>query len=688
MAVQFKITDKFGVQIIFDNERTFNIASPETVNVYADVDSSVINLTQSFANRGSSYQIKDLPVLEITGRPSDDVLEVAEWLAFTYFNKVMVGIDIEDLITSESNPLTVFVPDGSGGVESTGYGIFGTFNWGLDNDNIKGYFQYDASTDKLKLFKQVGAVFVEFGSLEDFADHISDTNNPHLTSLQQAIDEGNTVVGSVEFQNSTSGVVFKDDNNDITGYIAGTPDFGVSIFGTSDGVNSDKPITLAGNTVIIGNDNLLIQKEGAETGDFLRIINAIVVNGRTLFTVDAVALETTLYSEKFENGSNVTLLNGVWTNIVQSTNLNNTYTDGNSQATYSFQCVNNNNSDRTLEFSITNNDGTPSEVFTRNLPNKGTITIISGSDSVTGGDIVSGSTIEIQARTINGTGVTVQGSITPTTLSIEQNTNTTNLIQSSDIKTFSSSLDVNVLNKVTANDNYFLPELSSITYQEDKIELIIYNDSDNIATIRSIGADVINLPQNKQTTSIKIYPYESYRFFAESKDNGFWGVLESNKRTSRVVESNLDAKSFVNQLPNGTDSPLQATFGPAQGVISDPVMIDALGNTTFNEEGVYRILIEMEYGRNGNAGESELRFRGKLNGQPIGIVLSAILDSSRIRVPLAVSFWGSFSQSDVLTFEFYRDSSGNNSGGLYTSSSSLAGWDDSPSARLLIQRLV
>jgi len=165
MAIEFEKTDKFGVRITFDSVRSFNVASPETVNVSADSASSVINLTQTFASRGSSYQIKDLPVLEIVGRPSDDVLEVAEWLAFTYFNKVMEGIDIEDLITSETNPLTVFVPDGNGGLTSTGFGIFTTFNWGPDNENIRGYFEYDNATDSVKLFRKIGENFVEFGAL-------------------------------------------------------------------------------------------------------------------------------------------------------------------------------------------------------------------------------------------------------------------------------------------------------------------------------------------------------------------------------------------------------------------------------------------------------------------------------------------------------------------------------------------
>ena len=48
----------------------------------------------------------------------------------------------------------------------------------------------------------------------------------------------------------------------------------------------------------------------------------------------------------------------------------------------------------------------------------------------------------------------------------------------------------------------------------------------------------------------------------------------------------------------------------------------------------------------------------------------------------------SISENDTLSFEILRDSSGNNSGGLFTSSTTLVGWNDSPSARIVINRFI
>ena len=54
------------------------------------------------------------------------------------------------------------------------------------------------------------------------------------------------------------------------------------------------------------------------------------------------------------------------------------------------------------------------------------------------------------------------------------------------------------------------------------------------------------------------------------------GTVEASF-TEQVVLNGFDTN---NQIPFGTDNPLQVTFGSAQFGPSDPVELDALGNIT------------------------------------------------------------------------------------------------------------
>ena len=99
------------------------------------------------------------------------------------------------------------------------------------------------------------------------------------------------------------------------------------------------------------------------------------------------------------------------------------------------------------------------------------------------------------------------------------------------------------------------------------------------------------------------------------------------------------------------------------------------------------INIDAEYGRTGGAGESELRLRAVIAGVPQPPVLSAKLDDADVRIPFVSTFELNTFEGMTLEFELVRDPSGNNSGGLYSATTTATGWDDSPSARILINRL-
>ena len=62
------------------------------------------------------------------------------------------------------------------------------------------------------------------------------------------------------------------------------------------------------------------------------------------------------------------------------------------------------------------------------------------------------------------------------------------------------------------------------------------------------------------------------------------GILSLASPAATLV---LDAASFNSQAPASLDIPIQVEFGPAQGTVSDPVMLSAAGAITFNEPGLY-----------------------------------------------------------------------------------------------------
>ncbi len=71
----------------------------------------------------------------------------------------------------------------------------------------------------------------------------------------------------------------------------------------------------------------------------------------------------------------------------------------------------------------------------------------------------------------------------------------------------------------------------------------------------------------------------------------------------------LLAESFVNQSPTGLDVTTTVTFGPAQFGPTDPVMIDAAGLITINQDiDSITVAILLAFGRSGGVGASRVFF--------------------------------------------------------------------------------
>lgn len=159
--------------------------------------------------------------------------------------------------------------------------------------------------------------------------------------------------------------------------------------------------------------------------------------------------------------------------------------------------------------------------------------------------------------------------------------------------------------------------------------------------------------------------------------------------TDFTVSDVLSGQSTAgSQLPSTTDTILQVEFGPALNGPSDPATLSSAGAITINDAGLYHIKAKFQFGRSGGAGTALLHLRRLLNGVQDGNTHSfKITDADHI-AEFVDEIWVDSSASDVITYEIIRDSTGNDSGGLLLTNPTLAGWDDSPTAYILVQQFV
>ena len=160
------------------------------------------------------------------------------------------------------------------------------------------------------------------------------------------------------------------------------------------------------------------------------------------------------------------------------------------------------------------------------------------------------------------------------------------------------------------------------------------------------------------------------------------------KHEEQVV---LNASSFSDQVPSGTDSLMQIEFGAAQGTGSDPVEMDASGSVTINRSDQYNLSLVVEFGRTGASGSFALIFfRILIDGVQFGDSRSAQLDNPNGAFPVQFAVPLDLLATQVLTAEFWRDSSGFDAGSLLSKTPTLGGTNPAPSASIIltINRLV
>lgn len=156
--------------------------------------------------------------------------------------------------------------------------------------------------------------------------------------------------------------------------------------------------------------------------------------------------------------------------------------------------------------------------------------------------------------------------------------------------------------------------------------------------------------------------------------------------TPQGYKSVLAAFSAGNQTPSALDTPLQVNFGSPQATTD--VNLAANGTITFNTDGDYAITLLVRFGRTALGGNAVILSRYLVNDvQGLNTNAISLPDANSI-TPFSVNLFVTAIAGDTFKLQIMRDSSGVNVGGLTALVPTLAGWNVSPSATIVVSKYV
>lgn len=159
-----------------------------------------------------------------------------------------------------------------------------------------------------------------------------------------------------------------------------------------------------------------------------------------------------------------------------------------------------------------------------------------------------------------------------------------------------------------------------------------------------------------------------------------------NKPTSVGYKQLLTSSSTAgSQLPSTTNTPLQIEFGT--GATTADATLNVAGLLTFHTPGQYIISTFLRFGRTGGAGQAIVFNRFLINGAQALNSNSCTLADSQVIIPFSANLLVDITTpGTTFAMEIMRDSAGINNGGLYQTLSSLVGWNNSPSATVVVYK--
>lgn len=144
--------------------------------------------------------------------------------------------------------------------------------------------------------------------------------------------------------------------------------------------------------------------------------------------------------------------------------------------------------------------------------------------------------------------------------------------------------------------------------------------------------------------------------------------------------------SAATQNPSALDTPLQVEFG-AGGVFPEATLA-ANGLLTFNTTGDFIVTLFLRFGRTSGAGSAILLNRFLLNGVQ-GLNSNALkLGDADTVIPFSTSVNLTVTAGTTFQVQIMRDSAGVNNGGLTRILPTVASWNLSPTATIVVSKYV
>jgi hypothetical protein len=152
---------------------------------------------------------------------------------------------------------------------------------------------------------------------------------------------------------------------------------------------------------------------------------------------------------------------------------------------------------------------------------------------------------------------------------------------------------------------------------------------------------------------------------------------------TRVLNS---SSAVATQAPSAVNTPIQIEFGPA--VTTSDATLSSAGLLTFNTAGQYQVTVLYRFGRTSATGSAILFSRALINGSQTLNSNSISMDNANTITPFAVALNVTATAGMTMAHQLYRDSAGVNNGGLISQNPSLAGWNISPTATIIVDKFV
>ena len=227
-------------------------------------------------------------------------------------------------------------------------------------------------------------------------------------------------------------ITFDDENGNLTGII-GTDGEAVELVGTTDASTLNKPVRARGSSFISQCTQTGVQFTGAKIGEFVSITDIIDVDGEEISVLGHTPLDVVSFQEEATPNTSDINLSATDTTL-NDVVLVNTYTADFSQARSNGRIENTTNADIVVRVYLTEDDAVETEFDDYSVPRKSGNTngfIEFSLEDTLNSDILSGSTLQVKARTLTPVGsgdIVIKGSAKATTLTVAQYTDLTGQI--------------------------------------------------------------------------------------------------------------------------------------------------------------------------------------------------------------------------------------------------------------------